>query len=99
MLIVISGVAGVVLSLLFEYIPGFHQWYNALSNEWKKLIMLGVVTATSLGIFGLSCIDSSLVLQTGITCDSHGAWALVASWIAAITANQGVHRLLPAGPK
>jgi len=26
----LAGISGVVLSLLFEYLPGLHDWYNAL---------------------------------------------------------------------
>lgn len=98
MLIIISGAAGVILSVLFEYVPGFHQWYNGLAEETKKLIMLGVVTLVAAGVFGLSCANSPLVAGVGVTCDRDGGWALVAAWIAAITANQSAHRILPAGP-
>lgn len=98
MLIIISGAAGALLSALFEYIPGFHQWYNGLAEETKKLIMLGAVTLVSASVFGLSCTNSPLVAGVGATCDRDGVWALVAAWVAAVTANQSVHRILPAGP-
>ena len=38
----IVSIAGVVLSLLFSYIPGLRTWFAALVTETKQLIMLGV---------------------------------------------------------
>ncbi len=43
----IVAIAGVVLSLLFSYIPGLRVWFAGLVAEKKQLIMLGLLVVVS----------------------------------------------------
>ena len=87
----LAGTAGVVLSLLFEYLPGLNDWYNALADGWQKLVMLGALILSAAGIFGLACIGRSEL----VTCDVNGVWLLVEYFVLALVANQATHRISP----
>jgi len=87
----ILAIAGVILSLLFEYMPGLHAWYNALTDNWQKVIMLCVILLVVAGAFGLSCAGWVSVFA----CTGSGAREAVLAFIAAIVANQSTHRILP----
>ena len=87
----LAGIGGVVFSLLFSYFPGLSGWYDPLVESKKKLIMLGVLFVTALGVFGLACVGKYNL----VTCDVAGAWLLVEYFILAAIANQATHRLSP----
>ena len=87
----ILAIAGVILSLLFEYTPGLHAWYNALDDNWQKVTMLCVILLVVAGAFGLSCAGWLNVFA----CTGSGAKEAVLAFIAAIVANQSTHRILP----
>ena len=69
----LAGLAGIILSLLFSYIPGLNTKYAALSSEYKKLIMLGILALLAAAIYGLACWGV-LTELTGwtLTCDKSG---------------------------
>ena len=86
------GIAGVVLSLLFSYIPGLRTWYAGLVTETKQLIMLGLLVVVTGAVFGLSCggyIDS-------VACDKNGVISLIVMLVTGIVANQGAYLITPA---
>lgn len=87
----IVAVAGIVLSLAFEYIPGVHTWYNALEDNKQKLIMLLALAVTVAGAYGLSCAAWLAVYA----CTSAGIQDAVFGFVLAAIANQTTHRLLP----
>ena len=86
------GIAGVVLSLLFSYIPGLRTWYAALITETKQLVMLGLLVLVSGAIFALGCYD---ILSTGIACDKYGIIALVQMLIVGLVSNQAAYLISP----
>jgi len=85
---IIVGVAAGLLAVLFEYLPGMAPWYDKLSAEYKRLLMLGLLVLVAAGVFGLDCGG---LLDTSVSCDSAGALQLL--WLVgiAIGINQGVH--------
>lgn len=89
---VIVGIAGVVLSLLFSYIPGLRVWFAGLVTETKQLIMLGLLIVVSGAIFALGCYG---VIDTGIACDKNGAISLVFMLISGVIANQATYLISP----
>ena len=89
----IVAIAGVVLSLLFSYIPGLRVWFGGLIAEKKQLIMLGLLVIVSGGIFALGCFD---ILETGISCDKPGVISLVFMLISGVVANQATYLISPA---
>jgi len=88
----LSGIAGIVLSLAFSYIPGLRTWYEKLPGDYKRLVMaIALVTATA-GAFGLTCAG---VAVPGLTCDKPGALTAVSALIAALVANQATYLITP----
>jgi len=53
----LSAVAGVLLSLLFSYIPGASDWFAALDGTRKRLVMLGALVLVAAG--SLDCPASA----------------------------------------
>ena len=84
---VLATVAGIVLSLLFSYIPGLKSWYENLSGDYKSLIMLAALLVVTLGILGLSCID----WIDAVACDVTGIKELIWIFVLAAIANQGTY--------
>ena len=87
------SIAGVVLSLLFSYIPGLRTWYAGLVAEVKQLIMLGLIVLVSGAVFALGCYD---ILSTGIACDRYGVISLVWMIVLGLTSNQAAYMITPA---
>lgn len=87
----LAAVAGIVLSLLFSYVPGMRDWFDALEGTYKRLLMLALLALVSIGIFVLGCAG---VVQ-GIPCTQDGGWQLVQLFIAAAIANQTAYSFAP----
>jgi len=83
----ISAIAGIILSLIFEFVPGFEKWYGGLDQQYKRLFMVGALFVVVGGAFGLSCAG----LLAAFPCTGAGAWLAVQAFIAALVANQTVH--------
>ena len=88
----LSVIAGVVLSLVFSYVPGLNAKFAGLAGEYKRLIMLGLLLLVGAASFGLSCAN---VFPT-VTCDQTGALGLVQAFVFAAVANQTAFNLSPA---
>ena len=88
----LGAIAGVAISLLFSYIPKLNVLYAELAPEVKRLIMLGVLLATSLALYGLNCWG---VIATGITCDKNGIVQLIMIFISTLIANQSTLKITP----
>lgn len=80
--------AGVVVSLLFSFVPGFKEWFGKLTSEKKQLFMLGLLAVVVAARFGLSCAGRD---QTFI-CSWDGAWMALEAFVAAVIANQGTYK-------
>lgn len=87
----ITAAAGVVLAILFEYVPGLKDWFNALDDNYQRLVMLIALLWVVAGSFGLSCYGKFEYFE----CSEAGVWAAVQAFIAALVANQSTHRILP----
>ena len=84
-------VAGVLLSLLFSYVPGLKDWFDKLSGNHKRLVMLGALLVSALGVFGLSCTGR----YNFVACETDGAWALIEVFVLAAVANQAAYGFTP----
>lgn len=89
---ILVSIAGVVLSLLFSYIPGLRVWFGALVSEKKQLIMLAALIIVTGGVFGLGCAG---VLDIGIPCDKGGVISIIRLLILALIANQSTYLISP----
>lgn len=87
----LAAIAGVVLSLVFSYVPGLNKWFDGLEATYKRLIMLFLLFAVAGVSYGLSCVGYS----NSFTCDQVGMTEAVKVFIAAMVANQGAYMLSP----
>lgn len=90
----LAALAGILLSLIFSYVPGVHDWYARQTSETKSLIMAGCILAVAVGAFALGCAQ----LVNAAECSRSGAWQLVQAVVAALVANQGAYVLSPQRP-
>src|SRR3972149_827285 len=63
-----------------------------LAPELKRLIMLGVLLATTITIYALNCEG---IIDTGLACDRTGIIQLVTIFISTLIANQSTYSLTP----
>jgi len=87
----LAVVAGIVLSLLFSYVPGLQAWYSAKDSQTKSLIMLGAVLLVAAGALGVSCAGWWPI----VTCDKLGTKSLIEAFVAAMIANQATYLVSP----
>jgi hypothetical protein len=87
----ISIAAGVVLSLLFSYLPGLSDWFYRQTDTIKRLVMLALLAAVTGGAFGLGCAG----ILKGVDCSQAGAVAIVWAFIQAMIANQATNAISP----
>lgn len=85
----LSALAGMLLSLALEYVPGIAGRYEVLTAVQKRLVMLLLLVASAGALFGLSCAD----LVAYVECTARGGLELVGMIGVAIGVNQGTHRL------
>ena len=87
----IAAAAGIVLSLLFSYVPGVSKWYNGLGKIEKQGTMGVALIAATAALFGLSCAG----FLDAVTCDAGGAVAAIGMLIDALVANQATYLITP----
>lgn len=87
----LAGYAGVVLSLLFSYVPGLAPWFDGLDKKWKQLIMGMSLVVVAGVIYALGCAGISGDFGLAVTCDRKGAVELINMLMAALVANQGAY--------
>jgi len=92
---VLSGMAGMVVSLACSYLPGLSERWDALEGVWKRFIMAMTLVALSGIIAGLSCAGA----LSGVECSRNGAWAVLSALFSALVVNQSVYALAGKGNK
>lgn len=88
---VIAVVAGALMAVLFNYVPGLAGWFAKLDSTYKRLFMLGAAIITVGAIFGLACAN----IVVGIACDKYGALRLVLALFLWVMSNQSADRISP----
>lgn len=92
------SISGVVLSLLFSYLPGLSVWYGELSGDRKRLIMLGMLALVASGMYALDCGGLLVKLAPDVAgmCSSADGWVqVVRAFVVAMIANQSAFALSP----
>ena len=92
---VISLSAGVILSLLFSYVPGVNGWFNKFDGTRKRLIMLLLLVVAAAAGFGISCLGWAEAFNLSVTCDTAGAVGLFQQLMIAIIGNQSIYSISP----
>ncbi len=87
----LSAIVGVVLSLLFSYVPGLSSWFDKQPPTNKRLVMAALLLLVALASFGLSCGN----IIVSMTCDKQGLLDLISAFIAALVANQATFLISP----
>lgn len=87
----LAMIAGVILSLIFSYVPGARAWFDQYASESKRLIMLILLAITSVGAFGLACAG----VISGIACTMPGVVDVVWAFVQAVIANQAAYSISP----
>lgn len=94
----LSSVAGVVLSLLFSYLPGLSGWYGGLAGDKKRLIMLGMLALVAGGMYALDCGGLLVKLAPDVAgmCSAADGWVqVVRAFVLAMIANQAAFAISP----
>ncbi|MGB8648776.1 MAG: hypothetical protein WCF84_26295 [Anaerolineae bacterium] len=86
----LSGLAAVVASLAFAYVPGLREWFDARTSTQKAGIMGLTLVVIALGALAAACTQ---LLDVGIACSKSGITTLIANLVAALMANQGAYML------
>ncbi len=90
----ISMAAGVVLSLIFSYVPGAADAFNTLDGTQKRLLMLGLLVVAVAGFYFYDCGFSK-----AFACFAGANWTFyVRLFIQAAIANQAAYALSPRRP-
>jgi putative flippase GtrA len=87
----LASIAGIVLSLVFSYLPGAKDWFEQLDGNYKRLVMLASLVVVALAIFGLSCANWYAL----VACSAVGVKTLVEMVIIAAVTNQAAYALTP----
>jgi hypothetical protein len=87
----LAVVAGILLTLVFSYVPGLNAKFAGLDTERQRLVMLAALVAAAVLIGGLSCVGW---LRT-VSCDAAGWRAVGEALFWAIVANQGIYSISP----
>lgn len=89
LIITLSSIAGVILSLLFQYIPGLSDWYEAQTSQLKAGVMLACLVVATVVLYSASCNDFISV----IACDEQGLKTLALAFVMALAGNQSTHQI------
>ena len=87
----LASIAGIVLSLVFSYVPGAKDWFEQIDGNYKRLVMLGSLILVALAVFGLSCANWYAL----VACSAVGVKALIEMVIIAAISNQTAYALTP----
>ena len=83
-------VAGIFLSVIFEYVPKVEWWYSTLEKQLKALIMaVSVLLVVSVAML-ISCYGP----YGYFACETTGFWEAAELLVLALVANQTTHRLI-----
>lgn len=91
----LASYAGILLSLLFAYVPRLSDWYEQIDGVYKRLVMVAALLVVSLIILGLSCSAIFVI----VTCNQAGIVMLVRLFVLALIANQATYLIAVRQPQ
>lgn len=92
----LAGLAGVLLSLLFSYVPGAEGWFSDRKPVEKRLVMLGLLVLSALLLMAASCTN---LYDVGIACNQQGITDLIRLFLVAFVSNQSTYVMSARSPK
>lgn len=97
--VILSGIAGVIVSLVFSWFPVLNEKYGALPEGTKKLIMLGVMVLVAGVIFAFNCFGLFSGTIPAVSCDQAGVEQYLIILATAAVANQTAYAFTPTTKK
>jgi len=95
----VSSLAGVLLSLVFSYVPGAKQWYGALDGMQKRLVMLAFLVLAVALVLVTACSGFGADFNLAVMCDRSGLVSVMKAFGAAVIANQTTYLISPPASK
>ena len=92
--VVLGGLAGAILSLLFEWFPGLSGWYGKQEPIVKRGVMAVALVLASVVVFALACAGFLEAFNWTLSCDTDGLAKLMGLLFAALAVNQPFHALI-----
>jgi len=89
----LAAICGVVLSLVFNYVPGISGKWGVLMPEYKRLIMLIMLVVVAGVVFGLACSGWGADFGVTVVCGKAGFVGLLQALIYAVMANQTAYQI------
>lgn len=92
---ILTTAAGVIVSIIFSILPALKVKFDTLTENQKRLVMIGLMVVVALAAYGLSCAGylAKLFPAVKLTCDEKGLWSLVELFALALGGNQGIFML------
>ena len=87
----LAAIVGMVVSLLASYVPGFNTWFAGIQDEYKKLIMLGILVVTCVVLVALSCTNTWIFIE----CTREGIKNFITVFVWAVIGNQAAFKIFP----
>jgi hypothetical protein len=87
----LTAIAGILLSLVFSYVPGLKDWYAQLTTEIKRVVMLVLLVVVTGGVLAIACAGYAPDLSIAVACDRAGIVLLIKAFVAALIANQAAY--------
>lgn len=91
----LSGLAGMLLAVALEYIPGLADKWAALDATRKRAYVLLMTIGIAALSYVFACVDflTGLLPPGWVECSQAGWQRIVLTLLAAIVASQGTHML------
>lgn len=84
--------AGLILALIFDFVPKAKAWFDTKSVEGKRLVNAAILLVVVVIVFGFNCLGwAGLVGIPSVACTQEGALFMVQLFLLAIGVNYGTH--------
>jgi hypothetical protein len=91
---VFTAAVAILVSLLFEYVPGLSDWYNKVPDKFQRLIMLGLMVVVAGVALGFNCAGWFTSYIPKISCSQAGVEEMFVLLLTALVSNQTTHLVL-----
>ena len=85
--VILGTIAGAVISVLFNVVPGLNAAYDKLDKKRKQLVMVGALALAAGGWFGASCLG----FDVGMACTVADVRAVIVTFVFAVIGNFGTY--------
>ena len=85
-------VAGLLLAMVFDFVPKAKAWFDTKSVEMKRLINAGIMLLVVVVVFGFNCLGWGEGLGIpAVACTQEGALFMIQLFVLGIGMNYGTH--------